>query len=241
MNPNFAISLADLGSLAPELILTAVATLLLLLEAFAPAWRRAFVPLGLAGTVAAAWALADQATGSTFHALVEATPLTRAFAIGSAIAADGIGTGVAGTTVAILSRFGQRIGVKVSESAPALLAEAPAIAEEVAAAKTLFDANLGDIAPKLVTPRFLDLAANPNLTRVVYGRALELWVNLATTLGRQGTYLAGANQPDWTITLQGQLVRIDLTTFQALGPHLARGMYQANQPFMIFMYEVPAL
>jgi NADH-quinone oxidoreductase subunit N len=79
MNPNFAVSLSDLGSLAPELILTAVATLVLLLEAFAPAARRSFVPIALAGTLAAAWALAAQATGSTFHSLVEASPLTRAF------------------------------------------------------------------------------------------------------------------------------------------------------------------
>jgi len=90
MNPNFAVSLADLGSLAPELILTAVATLVLLLEAFAPAWRRSFVPIGIAGTLAAAWALAVQASGESFHALVEATPLTRAFSL-VVLAATAIG------------------------------------------------------------------------------------------------------------------------------------------------------
>ncbi|KAB2963567.1 MAG: NADH-quinone oxidoreductase subunit N [Thermoanaerobaculia bacterium] len=81
MNPLFAVPAADLASLAPELLLTAVATVLLLLEAFAPAWRRAFVPAGVAATLGAAWLLAGQATGPAFHGLVEASPLTRAFSL----------------------------------------------------------------------------------------------------------------------------------------------------------------
>ena len=75
----YALPAGDVASLAPEIALATAGTLLLLLEAFAPALRRAFVPLAVVATVAAGWLLAGQASGASFHGLVEATPLTRAF------------------------------------------------------------------------------------------------------------------------------------------------------------------
>ena len=81
MSPFQGFAPGEVASLAPEIALTAAGTLLLLLEAFAPALRRAFVPLSVVGTVVAGWLLSGQATGAGFHGLVEATPLTRAFSL----------------------------------------------------------------------------------------------------------------------------------------------------------------
>jgi NADH-quinone oxidoreductase subunit N len=75
----YAVSPAEVASLAPEIALASGGALLLLLEAFAPALRRAFVPLGVVTAAVASWLLAGQATASGFHGLVEATPTTRAF------------------------------------------------------------------------------------------------------------------------------------------------------------------
>jgi NADH-quinone oxidoreductase subunit N len=90
MNASFAVPWSDVAGLAPELLLTAAATLILLLEAFAPGLRRAFGVLSLLATLAAAWLVGIQATGTAFHGLVEATPLTRAFSLAILLAA-GIG------------------------------------------------------------------------------------------------------------------------------------------------------
>ncbi len=87
MNLTFAVPWNDVAGLAPELLLTAAATLILLLEAFAPGLRRSFGVLSLLATLAAAWLLGAQATGTAFHGLVEATPLTRAFSMAILIAA----------------------------------------------------------------------------------------------------------------------------------------------------------
>jgi NADH-quinone oxidoreductase subunit N len=87
MNLTFAVSWNDVAGLAPELLLTAAATLILLLEAFAPGLRRSFGVLSLVATLATAWLLGAQATGTAFHGLVEATPLTRAFSMAILLAA----------------------------------------------------------------------------------------------------------------------------------------------------------
>ena len=52
MNPIFALAQADWLSLLPELVLTGVASVILLLEAFTPRLRPAFNGLALAGLVA---------------------------------------------------------------------------------------------------------------------------------------------------------------------------------------------
>lgn len=80
MSPSFAVSATELASLAPEILLAAAGTVLLLLEAFAPGLRRAFVPLAVAAVAGAAWLTLGQATGASFHELIEATPLTAALA-----------------------------------------------------------------------------------------------------------------------------------------------------------------
>lgn len=80
MSPSFAVSAAELASLAPEILLAAAGTVLLLLEAFAPGLRRAFVPLAVVAVAGAAWLTLGQATGTSFHELIETTPLTAAFA-----------------------------------------------------------------------------------------------------------------------------------------------------------------
>lgn len=79
MTPDFHVAPADLAALAPELTLALGGTLLLLLEAFLPAARRAFCGLGVVATGVAAVALSGLASGWAFHGLVEATPMTIAF------------------------------------------------------------------------------------------------------------------------------------------------------------------
>jgi NADH-quinone oxidoreductase subunit N len=78
MTSNAALAL-DLSSLAPELLLAAGGTLLLLLEAFAPKLRAAFCTLGAAITIGAAWLVAGLGQGTAMHGLVESTRLTGAF------------------------------------------------------------------------------------------------------------------------------------------------------------------
>lgn len=79
MNASFHIPASDVAALAPEILLAAAGTLLLLLEAFAPALRRAFCWLGAVAAGAAAYLVSGLADGQAFHGLVEATPLTAAF------------------------------------------------------------------------------------------------------------------------------------------------------------------
>jgi NADH-quinone oxidoreductase subunit N len=76
---SFEIPAADLAALAPEILLAAAGTAILLLEAFAPGLRRTLCGLAVAATVAAAWLVAGLAPATAFHGLVEATPLTGAF------------------------------------------------------------------------------------------------------------------------------------------------------------------
>ena len=79
MNPIFALAQADWLSLLPELVLTGVASVILLLEAFTPRLRPAFNGLALAGVAAASVILAQQPMGLFFHGLIESTALTGAF------------------------------------------------------------------------------------------------------------------------------------------------------------------
>jgi len=79
VSPALDLSLGDLAALAPELTLAAAGTLLLLLEAFAPQLRRLFLWLGLAAAGLAAWQASALPQGTSFHGLVESTPLTAAF------------------------------------------------------------------------------------------------------------------------------------------------------------------
>jgi NADH-quinone oxidoreductase subunit N len=71
----------DLASLAPEILLAAAGSLLLLLDAFLPAARRALTPLALAATAAAAWLAWRLPAGTSFGGLIEATPITLAFGL----------------------------------------------------------------------------------------------------------------------------------------------------------------
>ncbi|HXO20346.1 MAG TPA: NADH-quinone oxidoreductase subunit N [Thermoanaerobaculia bacterium] len=75
-------SQVDLTSILPELILAGGGVLLLLLEAFVPALRRAFTGLALLATAAAGWAaVAWVAEGPSWNGLLEATPFTRALSL----------------------------------------------------------------------------------------------------------------------------------------------------------------
>jgi len=74
-------SAADFQSLMPEMILCGAGILILLLDAFAPALRRLFTPLGLAAVVAAGWRVLHLAPGPSFGGQLEATPLTGAFSL----------------------------------------------------------------------------------------------------------------------------------------------------------------
>jgi RHS repeat-associated protein len=160
-------------------------------------------------------------------------PLQTARAIASAYAANGLN--VFSTTSALLTRFGERIGVMTSS--PRLLTVGTEVAEEVAASKALFDSNTAQFASRLVSSRFQALAqVSEPLARLVYGRSLELFVDKATTLGRQGIYQGGAYQPDWLIPLLGRTTKVELTTFEQAAIHLQRAYY-ATGPYIFFLYE----
>ncbi len=78
---DYQVSAAEVASLAPELALAGAGALLLLLEAFAPALRRLFCWLGVAATAVSAWLVLGLDPSSSFHGLIEATPLTGAFSL----------------------------------------------------------------------------------------------------------------------------------------------------------------
>jgi NADH-quinone oxidoreductase subunit N len=76
------ISLASLWSIAPELVLTLAGIATLLLDAFAPALRRAFTALSVAAVALAAWAAANWVPpGKSFDGLLEADGKTLAFSL----------------------------------------------------------------------------------------------------------------------------------------------------------------
>lgn len=68
-------------TLKPELALTVAATLLLLLDAFAPGLRRLFTPLALIASAAAAWLAWDLPQGSSFGAQLVSDRVTLAFSL----------------------------------------------------------------------------------------------------------------------------------------------------------------
>lgn len=80
MSPIFEIPASDLASLLPELVLVVAGSVLLLLEAFAPALRKLCHLLALAAVGVAMWSVHGLAGGPSFHSLIESTPLTGAFA-----------------------------------------------------------------------------------------------------------------------------------------------------------------
>ncbi len=67
---------ADLVSIAPEIALVAAGCLVLLLEAFAPSWRRASATIALAGVAASLYFLVDTPLGTTFGGRFATSPLT---------------------------------------------------------------------------------------------------------------------------------------------------------------------
>ncbi len=72
-------SQADFLALLPELLLSGVAMVILLADAFAPGLRRTFMPLGLLATAAAGWAAWELPAGSAFGQQLEASGVTFAF------------------------------------------------------------------------------------------------------------------------------------------------------------------
>ena len=81
MNPIFDLPRADWMSISPEILLAAAGSLILLLEAFAPALRRFFIALSLAAVVGAGYLMIGLPSGPSFHGLIEATPITMAFGL----------------------------------------------------------------------------------------------------------------------------------------------------------------
>lgn len=79
MNLTFALPAGDWASLSPEILLAAVGSLILLLEAFTPRLRSSFNYVALAGVLAASWSIAHQSSGLFFRGLIESTPLTGLF------------------------------------------------------------------------------------------------------------------------------------------------------------------
>jgi len=67
---------AELAAIAPEIALTAAGCLVLLLEAFAPAARRWFATLALAGIAVSLWFLIHAPAGLTFGGRFETSTLT---------------------------------------------------------------------------------------------------------------------------------------------------------------------
>ncbi len=72
--------MADLHTLAPEVLLCAAGALILLLEAFAPRLRSSFTPLALIALLATGYLAWRLPAGSSFNGQLEASPLTFAFA-----------------------------------------------------------------------------------------------------------------------------------------------------------------
>ena len=70
------VSSADLGSVAPEIVLAAAGTLLVLLDAFAKNLRRAFPVLALAALALALWS-SSGTSGLFFAGAIEVSALTR--------------------------------------------------------------------------------------------------------------------------------------------------------------------
>lgn len=94
MNPIFDLPRADWIALAPEITLTVAGALILLLEAFAPALRKAFNALAIVAVVAAGWLALDAVPGTYFHGLIESNSITSAFAL-AILLATVIGLGAA--------------------------------------------------------------------------------------------------------------------------------------------------
>jgi NADH-quinone oxidoreductase subunit N len=74
-------SAADLWSIAPEIVLTTVGVIVLLLEAFTPSLRRGFTALSAIGVLLAAWQVAGIEVGRSFGGLIEWTDTTEGFAL----------------------------------------------------------------------------------------------------------------------------------------------------------------
>ena len=71
-----AFTRADWLAIAPEVVLAAAGCAILLLEAFAPALRRWFATLSLAGVAASLYFLLNGPSGTTFGGRFESSPLT---------------------------------------------------------------------------------------------------------------------------------------------------------------------
>jgi len=69
---------ADLVSIAPEILLAAAGSVILLLEAFAPRIRSAFTGLSVAAAACAAWLVWTLPAGTSFGGQIESTGLTLA-------------------------------------------------------------------------------------------------------------------------------------------------------------------
>ena len=67
---------ADLLSIAPEIALLAAGCLVLLVEAFAPALRRWFATISLAGVAVSLYFLVNAPTGTSFGGRFDTSPLT---------------------------------------------------------------------------------------------------------------------------------------------------------------------
>lgn len=76
MNPLSVLPQGEWLSLLPEIVLTGVAALVLLLEAFAPRLRPTFNGLALVGVALASALIAQQSAGLFFHGLIESSALT---------------------------------------------------------------------------------------------------------------------------------------------------------------------
>ena len=72
---------ADLASISPEIVLAGAGCLILLLEAFAPALRRWFSTLALAGVAGSLYFLARAPFGTTFGGRYETSSLTLLFGL----------------------------------------------------------------------------------------------------------------------------------------------------------------
>lgn len=81
MNSIFDLPRADWLAIAPEILLTAAGSLILLLEAFAPATRRLLNVLAIAALGGAAYLAIGVPSGTHFHGLIESDPLTAAFSL----------------------------------------------------------------------------------------------------------------------------------------------------------------
>lgn len=242
-------SAADLWSIAPEIALSTVGVLVLLLEAFTPSLRRTFTGLSAVGVVVAAWLATRVPDGASFGGLIEWTALTEAFALVVLLA----------TLLGLVASQGylRREGILAGEYHALLLWSATGMLLMLRATEllTIF------VALETLSLALYALAAFNRKAKtgteaaikyfllgafasafVLYGVALLYGETGSTRLAEIGAVLAAGTAPSLLANLGGLLLiagfgfKLALVPFHAWSPDTYQG---APSPFVAFLSVAP--